>query len=112
MTFRIACILSINSRSRGLSTNRPAGYHRNNRLAKINEQTITQHLMTGNVPDPDLMIRSRELRLSNFLPWQLAYTEFYFTGRLWPEFGPSELHQALLAYQQRQRRFDQLPQSA
>jgi undecaprenyl diphosphate synthase len=79
----------------------------------INEQTISQHLMTGTAPDPDLMIRtSRELRLSNFLPWQLAYTEFYFTDSLWPEFGPNELHQALLAYQKRQRRFGELPQSA
>ncbi|MFM2430654.1 MAG: hypothetical protein RLZZ511_1867 [Cyanobacteriota bacterium] len=72
----------------------------------INATTISQHLMTQNIPDPDLLIRtSNELRLSNFLPWQLAYTELYFAPTLWPDFGVAELHQALLAYQQRDRRF-------
>ena len=73
----------------------------------ISEETIAQHLYTAGC-DPDLLIRtSGEQRLSNFLLWQLAYTEMYFTDALWPDFDRSELHQALLAYQGRDRRFGQ-----
>ena len=73
----------------------------------ISEATIAQHLYTAGC-DPDLLIRtSGEQRLSNFLLWQLAYTEMYFTDALWPDFGRSELHRALLAYQGRDRRFGQ-----
>jgi undecaprenyl diphosphate synthase len=79
----------------------------------ITETTIVQHLTTAGIPDPDLLIRtSQELRLSNFLPWQLAYTELYFSPTYWPDFGVDDLHQALLAYQQRDRRFGQVAQSA
>jgi undecaprenyl diphosphate synthase len=79
----------------------------------ITDATIAQHLTTSGIPDPDLLIRtSRELRLSNFLPWQLAYTELYFTETHWPDFGVADFHQALLDYQGRDRRFGQLSQSA
>ena len=63
-------------------------------------------LFSGGVPDPDLVIRlSGELRLSNFLSWQSAYAEFYFTDVLWPDFGKDELHRAIAAFQARDRRF-------
>jgi undecaprenyl diphosphate synthase len=79
----------------------------------IDETTIAAHLSTATCPDPDLLIRtSEEFRLSNFLPWQLAYTELYFTPKLWPEFTRADLHQALLTYQSRDRRFGQLARSA
>ncbi len=72
----------------------------------IDEFTISSHLYTAAIPDPDLLIRtSGELRLSNFLLWQLAYTEIYVTDVLWPDFRRKEFYQALLAYQQRERRF-------
>ena len=72
----------------------------------IDEQLIRQHLYTGEQQDPDLLIRtSGEMRLSNFLLWQLAYTEMYFTPTLWPDFNRQELHRALLEFQRRQRRY-------
>jgi undecaprenyl diphosphate synthase len=72
----------------------------------IDEFTVSSHLYTASIPDPDLLIRtSGELRLSNFLLWQLAYTEIYVTDVLWPDFRRKEFYQALLAYQQRERRF-------
>ena len=75
----------------------------------IDEDLLSQYLMThplGDYQDPDLMIRtSGELRLSNFLLWQLAYSEFYFTDVLWPDFTPAEFDQAIEAYQKRQRRY-------
>jgi undecaprenyl diphosphate synthase len=72
----------------------------------IDEFTVSSHLYTAAMPDPDLLIRtSGELRLSNFLLWQLAYTEIYVTDVLWPDFRRKEFYQALLAYQQRERRF-------
>jgi undecaprenyl diphosphate synthase len=59
-----------------------------------------------NLPDPDLIIRTGgEMRLSNFLIWQAAYSEFYATPTLWPDFGPEEIEQALIAYSERERRF-------
>ncbi len=76
----------------------------------VNDALITQHLYTHDLPDPDLLIRtSGEHRLSNYLLWQLAYTEFYFTQTLWPNFTPSEFQQALGHYQQRRRRYGGLP---
>lgn len=73
---------------------------------KIDEALVEQFLDTKGIPDPDLMIRtSGEMRISNFLPWQLAYSEFYFTDTLWPEFTTSTFDEALAAYQQRKRRF-------
>lgn len=72
----------------------------------ITEETINQHLTTQFMPDPELMIRTGgEERLSNFLLWQCAYSEFYFTPIFWPDFVEDELHKAIVDYQSRQRRF-------
>ena len=72
----------------------------------INEETISSHLTTATMPDPDLLIRtSGELRISNFLLWQLAYSELYFTDCLWPEFTNEEFYHAIVDYQHRERRF-------
>ena len=72
----------------------------------LTDEVFSRYLDSRGVPDPDLIIRpSGELRLSNFLPWQSAYAELYFTDVLWPDFTPAVLDQALLAYQGRQRRF-------
>ncbi len=73
---------------------------------EITEQHIEQYLCTKNIPDPELMIRtSGEHRISNFLLWQLAYAEFYFTDTLWPDFRKEDLYEAILNYQTRERRF-------
>jgi undecaprenyl diphosphate synthase len=75
----------------------------------INDQTISQHLYTAASPDPDLLIRtSGEMRLSNFLLWQLAYTEIYVTDTLWPDFDSEQFDQAIVSFQQRDRRFGQV----
>ncbi len=72
----------------------------------INENTIISHLCTANIPDPELMIRtSGEHRISNFLLWQLAYSELYFTDKLWPDFRKEDFYEAIIDYQQRERRF-------
>jgi len=72
----------------------------------INEQVISEHLATKGIPDPELMIRtSGELRISNYLLWQLAYAELYFTEVLWPDFRKENLYQAILDFQGRERRF-------
>jgi undecaprenyl diphosphate synthase len=72
----------------------------------IDEATISRNLYLPDVPDPDLMIRtSGELRLSNFLLWQLSYAEFYFTDTLWPDFREESFAEALVEYSRRQRRF-------
>jgi undecaprenyl diphosphate synthase len=72
----------------------------------VNETLIEQHLYTSGTPDPDFLIRtSGEQRVSNYLLWQLAYTEFYFTETFWPDFDRAAFHQALLYYQERDRRF-------
>ncbi|PZR21002.1 MAG: isoprenyl transferase [Flavobacterium psychrophilum] len=74
--------------------------------ADINETTINQHLYTYDLPDVDLVIRtSGEHRISNFLLWQIAYAELYFTDILWPDFREKDLHEAIISYQQRERRF-------
>ncbi len=73
---------------------------------KIDEKTINNYLDTAQIPEPELLIRtSGELRLSNFLIWQSAYTELYFTDTLWPDFKISHLQEAISQYQKRQRRF-------
>lgn len=73
---------------------------------KIDEALFSQHLYTADLPDPDLIIRTAgEMRLSNFLLWQTAYSEYYSTPAFWPDFNEEEIRQALLAYSQRQRRF-------
>lgn len=75
-------------------------------IEAINQQVIADHLDTKNVPDPELLIRtSGEVRISNFLLWQLAYTELYFTEVLWPDFRKEHLLEAVLDYQKRERRF-------
>jgi undecaprenyl diphosphate synthase len=72
----------------------------------IDQQTIAAHLDTSGIPDPDLLIRtSGEMRLSNFFLWQIAYSEWYVTPTLWPEFREKEYLEALLEYQRRRRRF-------
>jgi undecaprenyl diphosphate synthase len=72
----------------------------------IDETIINEHLYTQHLPDVDLLIRtSGEVRISNFLLWQIAYAELYFTDELWPEFDEQSLHQAILSYQKRERRF-------
>ena len=74
--------------------------------ADITEQLISQHLDTAGFPDPDLLIRtSGEMRISNFLLWQLAYAELFITNTLWPDFSKEEFIQILKEYQQRERRF-------
>ena len=78
----------------------------------IDESLFEQHLTTWGLPDPDLLIRtSGETRISNFLPWQIAYTELYFTKTLWPDFGRSETLLALLDFQKRERRFGRVKQT-
>ncbi len=75
-------------------------------LKDITSNLIDKHLNTSSFPDPELMIRtSGEHRISNFLLWQLAYAEFYFTNTLWPEFRKEEFYKAILSYQKRERRF-------
>ncbi len=73
---------------------------------EITEQQVASYLSTENVPDPDLMVRtSGEFRISNFLLWQLAYSEIYITPKLWPSFRRDELYEAIRSYQKRERRF-------
>jgi undecaprenyl diphosphate synthase len=80
----------------------------NNRIKidDIDEESFKRYLFTYDMPDPDLLIRtSGEIRLSNFLLYQVAYTEFYFTDVLWPDFNKNELLKAIDSYQQRKRRY-------
>ncbi len=73
---------------------------------QISETLISQYLTTANIPDPELLIRtSGEYRISNFLLWQIAYSELYFTQKMWPDFRREDLYEALYEYQQRERRF-------
>ena len=73
---------------------------------KITEDDFEQYLTTSGIPNPELMIRtSGELRVSNFLLWQLAYTELYFTDILWPDFGKDDFYNAIIDFQNRERRF-------
>ena len=84
-------------------------------ISEIDQKLVIEHLATHNIPDPSLLIRtSGESRISNFLLWQLAYSELYFTPTLWPDFRKEDLYAAILDYQKRERRFgltsDQLQQ--
>lgn len=73
---------------------------------EINEMVISKYLKTAGIPDPELLIRtSGEMRISNFLLWQIAYTELYVTNTLWPDFRRENLYEAICAYQSRDRRF-------
>ncbi len=75
-------------------------------VGDITEATVAHHLSTNGIPDPELLIRtSGECRLSNYLLWQLAYAELYFTNTLWPDFDKDEFYKAILSYQSRERRF-------
>ena len=75
-------------------------------IQDITEETISQHLTTNFMPDPDLLIRTGgELRISNYLLWQIAYSELYFCDTYWPDFNEDELHKAIESYQKRQRRY-------
>jgi undecaprenyl diphosphate synthase len=75
-------------------------------ISDISEELISQKLITADIPDPELLIRtSGECRISNFLLWQLAYTELYFTETFWPDFEKDDLYKAILDYQGRERRF-------
>lgn len=72
----------------------------------VDEEKFEEYLTTAGIPDPDLMIRtSGEMRISNFLLWQMAYTELYITEVLWPDFGKDDLYKAVIEYQSRERRF-------
>jgi undecaprenyl diphosphate synthase len=76
------------------------------KVKQVDEETFATYLNTSGLPDPDLLIRtSGEMRISNFLLWQLAYTEIYITPTAWPEFRRKHLYEAILDFQQRQRRF-------
>jgi undecaprenyl diphosphate synthase len=80
---------------------------------RVDDQTISSHLYTAGVPDPDLLIRtSGEMRISNFLLWQIAYAELYVTETLWPDFTRTDLLRAILDYQKRDRRFGGLSPSS
>ena len=77
-----------------------------NRQQAVDEAEFGRHLYTAGLPDPDLLIRtSGEMRLSNFLLWQIAYTEIYVTETLWPDFSRTDLYEAIVAFQKRERRY-------
>jgi undecaprenyl diphosphate synthase len=79
----------------------------------VNESSFEKYLTTSGIPDPELMIRtSGEIRISNFLLWQLAYAELYFTEILWPDFGKEEFYKAIIDYQKRERRFGKTSEQA
>ena len=110
------CVIALITANRGHDGrkdhrfDKPAGdvLHDDARLdpEKIDEDLISDHLYTRGLPDPDLMIRtSGEMRISNFLLWQIAYSEIHITPTLWPDFGREELLRILLDYQKRERRF-------
>jgi undecaprenyl diphosphate synthase len=87
---------------------------RNNGLAnaRVDEDMISRHLYTAGLPDPDLLIRtSGEMRVSNFLLWQIAYAEMYVTETLWPDFSRAQLYEALLDFQKRERRYGGLAEA-
>lgn len=74
--------------------------------SQVSEQLMEENLETHGIPDPELLIRtSGEMRISNFLLWQIAYTELYITSKLWPDFRKEDLYEAICAYQKRERRF-------
>ena len=78
-------------------------------LDEIDERCISRHLYTAGMPDPDLLIRTaNELRVSNFLLWQISYSEFFVTDTLWPDFTESNLEEAIRAYAHRVRRFGEV----
>jgi undecaprenyl diphosphate synthase len=93
----------ITEAARKISTDMNKGIIAND---KLSEEDFERYLTTYGMPDPELMIRtSGELRISNFLLWQMAYTELYFTEILWPDFGKEDLYNAIIDFQKRERRF-------
>ena len=81
----------------------------NIRENEINGDVFEKYLYTSGMPDPDLLIRtSGEMRISNYMLWQIAYSELYFSNKLWPEFGEEDLYTAILDYQKRERRFGKI----
>ena len=75
-------------------------------IEDISEHTISDNLYTQDIPDPDLLIRtSGEIRTSNFLPWQIVYSEFLFVDKNWPDFNEDDLESAIIEYQKRTRKF-------
>ena len=107
MTLTLA--LSYGSREEIIKTIQEIGFKVKNNLispSSIDELVINNHLYTRDLPDVDLLIRtSGELRISNFLLWQLAYTELYFTEKLWPDFGKEDFYKAVADFQKRERRY-------
>ena len=107
MTLTVA--LSYGSREEILNTVKEISIKVKNNIIspeKIDESIINEHLYTRNLPDVDLLIRtSGEERISNFLLWQIAYAELYFTSVLWPDFTEQHLYEAIIEYQKRERRF-------
>ncbi|GAA4268528.1 isoprenyl transferase [Hyunsoonleella aestuarii] len=107
MTLTLA--LSYGSREELLNTVKEISIKVKNNIIspeKIDESIINEHLYTRNLPDVDLLIRtSGEKRISNFLLWQIAYAELYFTSTLWPDFTKQHLYEAIIEYQKRERRF-------
>ncbi|MFD1616504.1 isoprenyl transferase [Gelatiniphilus marinus] len=107
MTLTLA--LSYGSREEILNTVKEISIKVKNNIIspdKIDESIINEHLYTQNLPDVDLLIRtSGEQRISNFLLWQIAYAELYFTNTLWPDFSKQHLYEAIIEYQKRERRF-------
>ena len=107
MTLTLA--LSYGSREELLNTVKEISIKVKNNIIspeKIDESIINEHLYTQNLPDVDLLIRtSGEQRISNFLLWQIAYAELYFTSILWPDFTKEHLYEAIIEYQKRERRF-------
>jgi len=104
---RMALILALSYSGRWEILNAVKNIIKDERKAEqINEDVFQQYLSTKSVPDPELLIRtSGEYRISNFLLWQIAYSELYFTNTLWPDFSKTELEKAILDYQSRERRF-------
>lgn len=107
MTLTLA--LSYGSRAELINAVKEISFKVKNNLiseADIDESVINNHLYTNDLPDVDLLVRtSGEQRISNFLLWQIAYAELYFTEVLWPDFTEEELYKAILTYQNRERRF-------
>ena len=104
---RMTLILALSYSSRWEILNAVKNIIKDGRKAEqINEDVFQQYLSTKSVPDPELLIRtSGEYRISNFLLWQIAYSELYFTKTLWPDFSKTDLEKAILDYQSRERRF-------
>jgi len=108
---RMALVLALNYSSKWEITEavrRIAGLVEDGKMKpeNVDAELISSHLNTNGIPDPELLIRtSGESRISNFLLWQIAYSELYFTPKLWPDFGKEELYEAIVNFQCRERRF-------